>query len=58
MPEYLSPGVYVEEVDAGMQSIPGVSTSIDSARFESLVAELKKTVVAQVPAWSGSNCRP
>ena len=55
MPEYLSPGVYVEEVDAGMQSIPGVSTSIDSARFESLVAELKKTVVAQVPAWSGSN---
>jgi hypothetical protein len=55
MPEYLSPGVYVEEVDAGTQSIPGVSTSIDSARLQSLVAELKKTVVAQVPAWTGSS---
>jgi hypothetical protein len=55
MPEYLSPGVYVEEVDAGTQSIPGVSTSIDSACLQSLVAELKKTVVAQVPAWTDSN---
>src|SRR2546430_2750976 len=55
MPEYLSPGVYVEEVDAGTHGIPGVSTSIESARFESLVAEFKKTVVAQFPAWTGSN---
>jgi hypothetical protein len=55
MPEYLSPGVYVEEVDAGTQSIPGVSTSIDSARLQSLVAELKETVVAQVPAWTDHN---
>ena len=55
MPEYLSPGVYVEEVDAGTQCIPGVSTSIDSARLQSLVAELRKTVGAQVPAWTGSN---
>jgi len=52
MPEYLYPGVYVEEVDAGTQSIPGVSTSIDSARLQSLVAELKETVVAQVPEWT------
>jgi hypothetical protein len=55
MPEYLSPGVYVEEVDVGMQSIPGVSTSIDSVRLQSLVAELKKTVGAQVPAWTDHN---
>lgn len=27
MPEYLSPGVYVEEVDAGVKPIEGVSTS-------------------------------
>src|SRR5262245_59257195 len=27
MPEYLSPGVYVEEVDAGPKPIEGVSTS-------------------------------
>ena len=55
MPEYLYPGVYVEEVDAGTQSIPGVSTSIDSARLQSLVAELKETLVAQVPEWTDSN---
>ena len=55
MPEYLYPGVYVEEVDTGTQSIPGVSTSIDSARLQSLVAELKETVVAQVPEWTDSN---
>jgi hypothetical protein len=55
MPEYLSPGVYVEEVDVATQRIPGVSTPIDSARLQSLVAELKKTVVAQAPAWTDSN---
>ncbi len=55
MPEYLSPGVYVEEVDAGAQRIPGVSTSIDGARLQSLVAELTKSVGAQVPAWTDSN---
>ncbi|ELZ19490.1 phage tail sheath protein FI [Natrinema limicola JCM 13563] len=27
MPEYLSPGVYVEEVDSGTKSVEGVSTS-------------------------------
>jgi phage tail sheath protein FI len=27
MPEYLSPGVYVEEVDTGSKPIEGVSTS-------------------------------
>ena len=27
MPEYLSPGVYVEEIDAGAKPIEGVSTS-------------------------------
>jgi hypothetical protein len=54
-PEYLSPGVYVEEVDAATQRIPGISTPIDRARLQSLVAELKKTVIAQAPAWTDSN---
>jgi phage tail sheath protein FI len=27
MPEYLAPGVYVEEVDTGSKPIEGVSTS-------------------------------
>jgi phage tail sheath protein FI len=31
MPQYFSPGVYVEEVDAGPQPIQGVSTSITGA---------------------------
>src|ERR1017187_7480388 len=31
MPEYLSPGVYVEEVDAGPKPIEGVSTSTTGA---------------------------
>ena len=55
MPEYLYPGVYVEEVDAGTQGIPGVSTSIDSACLHSLVAELKEAVVAHVPEWTNWN---
>ena len=55
MPEYLYPGVYVEEVDAGTQTIPGVATSIDSVRLQALVAELEETVVAQVPAWTDHN---
>jgi phage tail sheath protein FI len=28
MPEYLSPGVYVEEIDTGLEPIEGVSTSV------------------------------
>ena len=55
MPEYLSPGVYVEEVNAGAHSIPGVSTRIDSVRLQLLVAELKKIVAAHVPEWTDSN---
>ena len=31
MPEYLHPGVYVEEVDAGPKPIEGVSTSTAGA---------------------------
>jgi hypothetical protein len=55
MPEYLYPGVYVEEVDAHMHCIPGVPTSIDGERLRSLVAEVKKTVASQVPEWADSN---
>jgi phage tail sheath protein FI len=31
MPQYFSPGVYVEEVDAGPRPIQGVSTSVTGA---------------------------
>ena len=33
MPEYLSPGVYVEEIDAGPKPIEGVSTSTAGVRL-------------------------
>lgn len=54
MPEYLSPGVYVEEVDAHVHPIPGVSTSIDSVSLRSLVAEIRNLVASQVPEWTDS----
>ncbi len=31
MPQYFSPGVYVEEVDSGPRPIQGVSTSVTGA---------------------------
>src|SRR4249920_2710333 len=54
MPEYLSPGVYVEEIDAHVHPIPGVSTSIDSVSLRSLVAEIRNLVKSQVPEWTDS----
>ena len=41
MPEYLSPDVYVEETDADAHRISGVSTSIDGACLQSLVAAIR-----------------
>lgn len=52
MPEYLSPGVYVEEIDSGAHGVPGVSTSIGDERMRSLVAELKNAVRALDPTWT------
>ena len=50
MPEYLSPGVYVEEGDARVHTIPGVPTAVDF-----LVAEIRKFVASQVPEWTDAN---
>jgi hypothetical protein len=52
MPEYLSPGVYVEEMDAGVNAIPGIPTSIDSATLESLAADFRRAMQTYVPQWS------
>ena len=52
MPEYLAPGVYVEEYDANPQPIPGVSTSIDGATARSLIDRFKDLVP---PDWTGYN---
>ena len=50
MPEYLAPGVYVEEYDANVHPIPGVSTSVDDATAQALIERLKELVP---PDWSG-----
>ena len=52
MPEYLSPGVYVEEMDAGVKPIPGVPTSVDRAALESLAADFRKAMQTSVPGWT------
>jgi len=51
MPEYLYPGVYVEEIDEGVKPIPGVS--ITTGALETLAAEFRRTLRASVPEWTG-----
>ncbi|HYT33067.1 MAG TPA: hypothetical protein VEO37_10765, partial [Thermoanaerobaculia bacterium] len=52
MPEYLSPGVYVEEMDCEVKPVPGVPTSIDSAALESLAADFRNAMQAYLPQWT------
>jgi len=52
MPEYLYPGVYVEEYDGRTQSIPGVSTSTDELIMRSLAPELRDIVRRIEPDWT------
>jgi uncharacterized protein len=44
MPEYLSPGIYVEEIDAGPKPVEGVSTSTAGAVGVTLRGPTKPTV--------------
>ena len=53
MPEYLAPGVYVEEYDAALKTIPGVSTSIDDATAQALIASFERIFAATQPDWTG-----
>ncbi len=56
MPEYLAPGVYLEESDAGVNPIPGVSTStIDIETAQALVAAIESIVERTQPNWTRSN---
>ena len=48
MPEYLSPGVYVEEIVIGSKSIEGVSTSTAGFLGE---AERGPTTPRRVTSW-------
>jgi hypothetical protein len=56
MPEYLAPGVYLEEFDAGVTPIPGVSTStIDNETARALVAAIEPVVERAQPGWTRFN---
>jgi hypothetical protein len=60
MPEYLYPGVYVEEIETGVHPIEGVSTSTgsfatDPARLAALAADLRRAVAAHAPEWTDRN---
>jgi len=56
MPEYLAPGVYLEEIDANVTPIPGVSTStIDTATARALLVAIEPIVKKAVPDWTGFN---
>ena len=55
MPEYLYPGVYVEKIDAGVEEIPGVSTSPGAFALEPLAADLRRAIQAHAPGWTGRN---
>jgi hypothetical protein len=55
MPEYVYPGVYVEEIGAGIRPIPPVP--LDDEALRSIAAELRRAVAAYAPEWTstGSN---
>jgi hypothetical protein len=55
MPEYLYPGVYVEEIEAQPLPIPGVSTSLDAAALTSIAADFRRTMGAYAPGWTDFN---
>src|SRR6476646_4177724 len=50
MPTYLSPGVYVEEVDSGSRPIEGVGTAV--AAFIGLAADGPFNAPTLVPNWT------
>src|ERR1700748_612201 len=50
MPTYLSPGVYVEEVEAGSRPIEGVGTAV--AAFVGLAADGPYNAATLVTNWS------
>lgn len=54
MPEFLYPGVYLEET-AAAHPIEGVPTSVDRTRQQILADELRRTVRIHAPEWTGSN---
>jgi phage tail sheath protein FI len=55
MPEYLSPGVYVVEVDATPNPIQGVSTSTIDLVISAIVQDVRKQLGTVAPDWTEHN---
>ncbi|MDT3680323.1 MAG: hypothetical protein ROZ64_15980 [Burkholderiaceae bacterium] len=54
MPEYLAPGVYVEEFDSPSRPIPGVCTSVDAVLAQRFIESVEH--IAGIPGdWAGLN---
>jgi len=52
MPRLLYPGVYLEETEAQVSPIPGVSTSIGGAALQAISAEFRSAVKTHAPEWT------
>jgi len=57
MPEYLHPGVYIEEYDGQPKAIPGVATSTEELVVRTLANEIAQIVRRAQPDWSDFNVR-
>ena len=56
MPEYVVPGVYLEESEVGVKPVPGVSTStIDLETARDLVAAIEPIIERTQPGWTRFN---
>jgi phage tail sheath protein FI len=53
MPEYLAPGVYIEEVSSQGQSIEGVSTSTAEFLGTEFISKLRQIVIGDHHSWGG-----
>ena len=52
MPEYLAPGVYLEEAETGVTPIPGVTTSVAAEALRALAAEFRHSMRTHMPEWA------
>ena len=57
MPEYLAPGVYVEEIPSGAKPIEGVSTSTAGLLGLDMVAALRQAAEAEGRPWNKAGAR-
>jgi hypothetical protein len=55
MPEYLAPGVYVEEVAFGARPTPGVPTAIGEDELRAIARMLQERLAPFSPQWTDAN---